>query len=237
MDNVVTSYGLACIYENKICMVMRRTSFKFNELMRTGKIHQDMFNHMTIYEKLTLSTLNFDACDRLLGYIYLDDGNVDVLKRKDKFERMINDNGRKLRSMIEKSTNNPSQIWEIPKGRKRNKPGETEYECAIREFREETLIPRDMFKVINDKKFDYTFISDGVTYKYVYYLAYYLGNKIPNGIPWTSKSQSSEVIDMKWLTLDEIKLLSNPSISCNEKLPDFIEIIFKVSKNYIKKTF
>jgi len=236
MDSTVTSYGLACIYENRICMVMRRTSFKFNELMRTGKINQDMFNHMTIHEKLTLSTLNFDACDRLLGYVYLDNSNLDTLKRKDKFDKMVSDGGKKLMNMIQKSNNNPSQIWEIPKGRKRNKPGETEYECAIREFREETLLPRDIFKVINNKKFDYTFISDGVTYKYVYYLAYYLGNNPPSGIPWTNKSQSSEVIDMKWLTLEEIRLLSNPSISCNEKLPDFIEIIFKVSKNYIKKS-
>jgi ADP-ribose pyrophosphatase YjhB (NUDIX family) len=191
---------------------------------------------MTIHEKLTLSTLNFDACDRLLGYVYLDNSNLDTLKRKDKFDKMVSDGGKKLMNMIQKSNNNPSQIWEIPKGRKRNKPGETEYECAIREFREETLLPRDIFKVINNKKFDYTFISDGVTYKYVYYLAYYLGNNPPSGIPWTNKSQSSEVIDMKWLTLEEIRLLSNPSISCNEKLPDFIEIIFKVSKNYIKKS-
>ena len=134
MDSTVTSYGLACIYENRICMVMRRTSFKFNELMRTGKINQDMFNHMTIHEKLTLSTLNFDACDRLLGYVYLDNSNLDTLKRKDKFDKMVSDGGKKLMNMIQKSNNNPSQIWEIPKGRKRNKPGEQNMNVLLENF-------------------------------------------------------------------------------------------------------
>jgi len=232
MDNSVISYGLACIHDNKICMVMRRTSFKFDELMRTGRINYDMFNHMTIHEKFTLATLDFTACDRLLGYLTIDNN---LAKRKEKFDKMINDGGKKLLNMIHKSTNNPSQIWEIPKGRRRYKPAETEYECAVREFCEETLIPRNMFKVINDKKFEYSFISDNITYKYIYYLAYYLGNNPPTGIPWNNKVQLSEVIEMRWLTVEEISILSNPSINCNEKLPDFIKIIFKVSKNYVKQ--
>ncbi len=89
--------------------------------------------------------------------------------------------------------------WGFPKGRRNNQ--ETDIACAIREWEEETGYDRNNIQMIkNLNAFEEIFMgSNFKTYKHKYYLAY-----MPF-IDGTSSAayQTSEVSDLKWLTLEE----------------------------------
>jgi 8-oxo-dGTP pyrophosphatase MutT (NUDIX family) len=61
--------------------------------------------------------------------------------------------------------------WGFAKGRKM--ASESELNCALREFTEETTIPRDSIQVLDIKPFDELYTgTDGRLYRSVYYIAY-----------------------------------------------------------------
>jgi 8-oxo-dGTP pyrophosphatase MutT (NUDIX family) len=61
--------------------------------------------------------------------------------------------------------------WGFAKGRKMIT--ETELSCAIREFEEETTIPRENIQVLDIKPFDELYTgTDGRLYRSIYYIAY-----------------------------------------------------------------
>lgn len=65
-------------------------------------------------------------------------------------------------------TENP---WGFSKGRKH--PTESELDCAMREFEEETTIPKDVIQVLKIKPYEeYYTGTDGKLYRTVYYVAY-----------------------------------------------------------------
>ena len=230
MFSIVKSYGIACVKDSKICMVRKRSSFKFFELMRHYKVTIDLLNQITLEEKLVLLSLDFDACERFL-YNSVNTNSQDYNKRKARFTNaFLKDDGKRLKDMLSKSTYNPASIWEIPKGRMLQKTVESELECAVREFIEETGIRRHNFKVYPNNKFVYSFIDDGVKYEYIYFLAYFINNNPPRGIPLYNKVKTNEIVDMQWLNANEIDLLSNPALNCNRNMCSFIKRIIKVSK-------
>ena len=65
--------------------------------------------------------------------------------------------------------------WEFPKGRRSNR--ENNIQCAIREFEEESgLSSNDYTLLENVSPISETYKgSNGVNYKHVYYLAFYIG--------------------------------------------------------------
>jgi 8-oxo-dGTP pyrophosphatase MutT (NUDIX family) len=69
--------------------------------------------------------------------------------------------------------------WGFPKGRKDRV--ETEEECAIREFKEETGYTDDDFKIIYDIKplVEELTGTNGIKYRHVYYVAEFVSNKNP----------------------------------------------------------
>lgn len=230
MFSIVKSYGIACVDGSKICMVKKRTSFKFFELMRHFKPTVDLLNQITLEEKLIIMSLDFDTCERFL-YNVVNTNSPDYNKRKARFTNaFLKDDGKRIRDMLSKTTYNPASIWEIPKGRMLLKTVESELECAIREFIEETGIKRHNFKVYPNIKFVYSFIDDNVKYEYIYFLAYYVNNNPPRGVPTCSRTRSTEIVDMQWLNANEIDMLSNPALNCNKNMCSFIKRIIKVSK-------
>jgi 8-oxo-dGTP pyrophosphatase MutT (NUDIX family) len=91
--------------------------------------------------------------------------------------------------------------WGFPKGRK--KRNETEEQCAIREFKEESGYTDDDFVIIHEiKPLVEEFIgTNGINYKHVYYVAELQGNKIPsNGVTESQKEEVGSVQFMNFIT-------------------------------------
>ena len=111
---------------------------------------------MTIQEKNNLLTKSFDEIWKLLwGDFYGTQYRTEEKNAKDKFNQIkegihrFDDTFFNLETLIKNSnTNWIEPEWGFPKGRRNY--GETDLHCAIREFCEETGIPKNKFSVIKN---------------------------------------------------------------------------------------
>ncbi len=115
-----------------------------------------------------------------------------------------------LEHILANSFNYPLPEWEFPKGRKEF--NETEMECALREFEEETGIPKQSIQIIdNVLGFDENYVGTNyVAYKHRYFLAQMdydvnsdtdIGNN--NKSTSLTNFQQTEVSRLEWKTLDQ----------------------------------
>ena len=148
------------------------------------------------------------------------------LKKKNKFEStFLPDGGRRLKSLMH-NTKHTKLLWEIPKGRKNN--GETPLDAAIREFREETSISMSNYTVLFDiKSVVNSYTSLNITYRNEYYMAYTAAQYTP--IIHLNTSQISEIDDIRWVSIDEIKF-----IDVNNKLYNVARRVFTALKSKYK---
>jgi 8-oxo-dGTP pyrophosphatase MutT (NUDIX family) len=135
-------------------------------------------------------------------------------EKKNKFEANFSyDNGKRLRTLIQQSTDSEI-LWEIPKGGKNKKDNslfETDIECAIREFYEETRIDYTKYNLLyNVKPVIDSFVDDNVNYQSIYYIAALKdNNKLTNPhIDFRNFNQITEVEQIKWVSLPEVKFLN-----------------------------
>jgi 8-oxo-dGTP pyrophosphatase MutT (NUDIX family) len=94
--------------------------------------------------------------------------------------------------------------WGFPKGRRNIK--ETDINCAIREFREETSIPNNKYTIINSiKPIHEIFLgTNNIRYEHIYYIAKYNNNN--NDLIYIDKNNSnmlSEISDIKWFSFED----------------------------------
>ena len=112
-----------------------------------------------------------------------------------------------LTRILAESSNYPFPEWEFPKGRKEF--NETEIECALREFEEETGVPNQSVQLIdNVSGFDENYVGTNyVAYKHRYFLAqmnYELNADNNNSkSPPLTNFQQTEVSRLEWKTLDQ----------------------------------
>ena len=98
-----------------------------------------------------------------------------------------------------------NEEWGFPKGRKNR--AETEEECAVREFKEESGYSDDDFRVIkNIAPMTEEFIgTNGIRYRHVYYIAELISNKQPiNNITESQKNEIGNIQFMDFITAREI---------------------------------
>jgi 8-oxo-dGTP pyrophosphatase MutT (NUDIX family) len=99
--------------------------------------------------------------------------------------------------------------WGFPKGRRMR--GETDIACAVREFGEETNIPREAFVVLKNIVLEETFTGlNSVQYKHLYFVAMLTD---PNAIDLTQRftpMQRREISGIAWKSLDEAEELIRP---------------------------
>jgi len=90
--------------------------------------------------------------------------------------------------------------WGFPKGRRIR--SETEQECALREFFEETGYIRDDIKMIDEIEpiVEEFYGTDGAKYRHIYYVAELLSKKIPRND--LTESQKDEVGDITFMNLN-----------------------------------
>lgn len=234
---VRTSLGVACCRLNndmpEILLVCKRYTYAYSDFVHgkyvTGnnKDLMKLFNMMTITEKHIILSLNFS---HMWYYIWLNakTQSMHYLTAKQKFESVFGgkDGLTKLQSLISKSTHT-RLIWEIPKGHKLNK-SETNINCAIREFQEETGINKTKYKIIPSAIQQYSYINDGTLYNNIYYIAYSKHNIEPK-IDFTLTKQVEEISDIRWMNIDDISKNLD-----TKKLENQIRPIFDYVKKYIK---
>jgi 8-oxo-dGTP pyrophosphatase MutT (NUDIX family) len=99
--------------------------------------------------------------------------------------------------------------WGFPKGRRIR--CETDSECAVREFLEETNIPREAYMVLKNILLTETFRgTNGVMYRHVYYVAVIRDDsKIQLDQKFTAM-QRREISAIAWKSLDECIALTRP---------------------------
>lgn len=232
------SIGVVCIrfVNNKpeVLMVCKRYTYAYAEFIH-GKYPQgdfrkntrakneiiSLFNGMTIEEKLDILSLDFEKMWYRIwlkgprpGFFFI---------AKNKFEStFLMDDGCRLSALIGKSTNS-QRVWEMPKGRKKS-PTEPDVLCAIREFTEETNIPKKDYRIIPNLRRKYSYIDKDIKYTNTYYVAVANGN-ISLSIDFSAQDQVNEIGDIRWMNIEAIR--------CHDfygHLEPFIKPIFKVIK-------
>ena len=122
-----------------------------------------------------------------------------------------------------------SPEWGFPKGRRDLK--ETEIECSIREFKEETnIVENNIIIFKNIKPLEEIFTgSNGLTYKHIYYLAQLKNN---THVYLNSKNiiQKSEIGDIKLCSnsevLQKLEKQNKERILLFNKINIFLEYLF-----------
>jgi 8-oxo-dGTP pyrophosphatase MutT (NUDIX family) len=231
-----TSYGIACCRFNgenpEIVLVCKRYTYAYSMFVH-GKYKSNdneeirgLLNGMTTDEKHDLLSFSFT---QIWYRIWLDSNKKTTFYfvSKNKFETtFLLDDGARLRKLISKSTH-ADRVWEIPKGRKKNKY-EPQLECAIREFQEETGIEKKRYRLIPDAVRSYSYEDDNTIYTNVYYLAvapYNINLRVNFGL----KEQIDEISDIKWIGAAELRYIDKIGT-----LTNFCSQIFKFVRMYSK---
>ena len=145
------------------------------------------------------------------------------------------DGGKKLINMIRGIKIRGSLLWEVPKGRKINNK-ESDLECAIREVEEEAGIKKEYYKIIPNIKKKVSYISNGVKYVFIYFIAIgnikLLRNRISSKIYQTQllSNDIREISEIGWFNLQYLKLFDNSQ----GHLESLIKPCFNIVKKYIK---
>ena len=215
----ITSSGIVAFrYHNgniQFLMIRRKDTLGFIDFMR-GKYSlynkdyiKNMVLQMTTNEKELLKKMSFQELwikvwgDNNVSNQYKNEETVS----KEKFNTLkkgvtVKNNTYSLISIIEECNNSVSwkeQEWGFPKGRRNFQ--EKDYDCAVREFCEETgYLKKDIYNVKNIFPFEEIFTgSNYKSYKHKYFIAYM---KTSDTLQ-TNNFQKSEVGKMEWKSYED----------------------------------
>jgi 8-oxo-dGTP pyrophosphatase MutT (NUDIX family) len=117
-----------------------------------------------------------------------------------------------LKRLLNEAAGVGQDRWEYPKGKRLDRT-ESDLSCAIREFREETQIPLANIRILPGFDRVEKYVHMNVLYINTYYLAVLVA---PFGDPakfirLSNADQVSEVADVRWLGLADMRLVSGPA--------------------------
>lgn len=239
----ITSYGLVCIHINrkrnikgrknilksideniKYLMIRKRNSFAYIEFMRAKydllepDYVQNLFNHMTMYERELIIKNKFNYLWNNLWCIKKN-GMTNPKNKSDFYKGIIKFNILQKGYFCEEDNqfystqifvknckkNYSYPEWYFPKGRRNQY--ESNINCAKREFIEETNMKYNDFDVIHnlDSLEEIHTGSNKIDYKTIFYPAKHKHEYIPEFITRNkNKFQKQEIGDIKWLTYKEV---------------------------------
>jgi 8-oxo-dGTP pyrophosphatase MutT (NUDIX family) len=147
---------------------------------------------------------------------------------KDKFEAL--DRAKMVRE-------HPSQWkeaeWGFPKGRRMR--GETDMDCAVREFMEETNIRRGAYTLCKNLCFTETFLgTNNVQYKHVYFLAFLNSEADVDLAQAFTPAQRREVSKVEWMTLEKCKSTIRPHYTRRREILMEIETALRTFETLAK---
>lgn len=192
----------------KVLLVRRKNSMAFTEFVR-GKYEvgnvpfiKKLFANMTFGEQDLLKTLEFpDVWTQHWG-VGRDHHSHEYEISKSRFEKLD------ISSFIG-TEGYPESEWGFPKGRRQHR--EADFNCAIREFSEETDIPRDMYTVCKNLSLEETFKgTNEIDYRHVYFLAVSVGEIVLNTV--MTREQEREICEMRWMSLAECAQTTRPHL-------------------------
>ena len=241
----ITSIGIILYRTNnkntEYLLIRRKDSLGYVDFLRGkysiyNKNHiVNIINEMTNYEKKEILNNDFDTLwNNLWGEEMKNQYKNEYKSSFEKYNSLkegisISFNQQEykynLKALVESSNTNWSEPeWGFPKGRRES--GEKDFECAMREFEEETGYNRSNITFIqNIIPLEENFTgSNYKSYKHKYYLAYM--KELDN----STNFQKTEVSNMKWLTYEQVLKHIRPY---NNEL---INIVKKVNKLIIDYT-
>ena len=191
-------------------LVKGRCSYEFLEFVSANKIkksihiYKTLLSKMYIHELTCIMSLDFNS---IWHHAWLGTNrNKDMyIQQKQRFTEfwLVDDEGKSLLSLIRTITPLTKNMRiEFPKGRMKNKD-ETELECACREVKEETGIDPSKYTIISGLVKIVTFIQLNIRYVYKYFVG--VMNIIePIKLNLNNLAQVSEIMDIQWMSLDQI---------------------------------
>ena len=200
--------------EPEVLMIQRKDSLCYIDFVRGKydnnnlKYIQILIDKCSIYEKERLLKLEFRELWKdlwLLDEEFIE--NDDYIKSYNKFQSLKggnNLNKMAIESFVNSSKTDYSESeWEFPKGRRNT--NENDYECAKREFREESGYCDNDYDIINNIcPFTEEFIGENrVRYKYIYYIGKLKNLELEPKIDKNNFDQVTEIRNIKWVTKDE----------------------------------
>lgn len=235
----IVSYGIICcrIINNKYeyLMIRRKDTFGFIDFVR-GKYNlkdidqiQNIVDQMANHEKNNILSLSFgDLVKNMWGE------NIGYQQKNEehsasrKFHQLIqgipnNNKDIHLADIVANSQTNWIETeWEFPKGRKNT--NEKDFDCAIREFEEETgILSTNIDIVSNILPLAESFIGTNYkSYKHKYFLAFIKDDQVN-----LSNYQHTEVSLLEWKTYEKCLLDIRPynveKIKLIEKINNVLE--------------
>lgn len=194
----------------EVLMVRRKDSIAYMEFLRgkyelsnTEYIHS-LIQNMTRDEQRRIVEEPFNTLWTFLWGNGRDIHSHEYIDSKNKFEsldraRLIYD----YRSIYDEAE------WGFPKGRRMRK--ETDIDCAIREFFEETNIPRDSYTLCRNLQFTETFRgTNGIMYKHIYFIGLLSQSNLIDLDQKLTPVQRREISQVSWKTFDECRSLVRP---------------------------
>jgi ADP-ribose pyrophosphatase YjhB (NUDIX family) len=224
----VSSAALPQQGTKKYLMICRKHSYGFISIIR-GKYSstnpeqiQVHIDSLTNYEKELMTTKDFGEL-----WEYMWGGTLSNRKNHDRTHaevKYLNVRDVVLDCIANSATHWECPEWEFPKGRMQQ--GETDIECAMREFEEETHIsPCNINVVYNLCPFEEIYkASNDKMYQITYFLA-----KLKNEEPNLLSFQEEEVSCMEWKTLEGCLESIRP---CNKEKKELVQSLEDILNNY-----
>ncbi len=191
-----------------ILMIRRKDSMSYAEFMR-GKYDptdipyvSTLVKNMTIKEQAALASEPFET---LWKALWNDDrSSAEFVASRDKFNTLD-----RFQLMVDNLSMYTEPEWGFPKGRRTR--GETDIACAVREFGEETNIPRDAYSVLKNIMLEETFVGlNGVRYRHVYYVALLKKPELVDLKQRFTPMQRREISGIAWKSFMEADILIRP---------------------------
>ena len=217
------SYGIILFkYEEKkpkILMINRKDSLCYIEFIR-GKYDSNNAEYISVlinkfnteekekvltndYEKLWKDLWLIDTINSKYNKEYFNGYDKFNKLKKGYYSKKLNKTIN-LESLIKESnTNYKESEWEFPKGRKNFK--ETNKDCAIREFKEETNYDNEDYElIINIKPLTEMYLGENkIKYTHVYYIGELINTGKELKVDKENNLQCSEIKDLKWFNEEE----------------------------------
>ena len=206
----------------QVLMVRRKDSMSYMELLR-GKyemsdppyIHRLVENMTQDEQRRIVETPFLNLWTQLWGN-GRDTHSPEFYDAKEKFEALD-------RSQIVYDNRSPwtEPEWGFPKGRRMR--GESDIECAVREFFEETNISREAYTLCKNLCFTETFVgTNNINYKHVYFLAFLKDESKIDLEQKFTLAQKREVSKVDWIGLQDSKALVRPHYTRRKEIIDEI---------------